>query len=71
MHLSRVVTLAVLGRSSDSSPTLAARVRSFWAALGRSCWRTYRGALHVYLGKSGSTGQQQCTRGDAWADLGR
>ena len=43
MHVSRVVTLAVLGRKSDSSPTLAARAGSFWAAAGRSCWRPSRG----------------------------
>lgn len=53
MHLSRVVTLAVLGRSSDSSPTLAARAGSFWAAAGRSWWRTSRGRCTSIWGDVG------------------
>ena len=53
MHVSRVVTLAVLGRSSDSSRTLAARAGSFWAAVGRLCWRTSRGRCTSIWGEVG------------------
>jgi hypothetical protein len=53
VNVSRVVTLAVLGRSSDSSPTLAARAGSFWAAAGRSCWRTSQGRCTSTWGEVG------------------
>jgi len=53
VHVSRVVTLAVLGRSSDSSPMLAARAGSFWAAAGRSCRRTSRGRCPAVWGDVG------------------